>query len=158
MKNILQLLEENSRLTPEELAAMCDMPVAEVKTKIAEWEKDGTILAYHTLVDWDKTDREYVCALIELKVSPQRNYGFDNIAEQIVRYPEVQSLYLMSGSFDLSMIVEGKSMREVAFFVSEKLATLDAVVSTATHFLMKRYKNNGVIYQSEEPDQRGNCL
>ncbi len=155
MKTILQLLEANSRLTPEDLAAMCNLPVEDVKTQIAQWEANGTILAYRTLIDWDKTDREYVSAIIELKVSPQKDRGFDSIAEKIYRYPEVQSVYLMSGSYDLSLIIEGKTLREVAYFVSSKLATIDAVVSTATHFVLKKYKNNGVIYHAPEEDERG---
>ena len=158
MKNFLQLLENDSRLTPEQLAVMCDKEVGEIKKLIDDYEHDGTILGYKTIIDWDKTDRESVTAMIELKVSPQQNRGFDRIAEKIYNYPEVQSVYLMSGSYDLSVIIEGKTMREVAYFVAHKLAPMEAIISTATHFVMKKYKDKGVIYGITDVDERGNIL
>ena len=115
------------------------------------------ILGYKTIIDWDKTDREYVSALIEVKITPQRDRGFDRVAEQIYSYPEVQSLYLMSGGFDLAVLIEGKTMKEVAFFVAQKLAPIDGVLSTATHFVLRKYKDKGVIYGAEICDERGNC-
>jgi len=158
MKNFLELLENNSRLTAEQLAVMCDKEVGDIKALINSYEHDGTILGYKTIIDWDKTDREYVTAMIELKVSPQQNRGFDRIAEKIYNYPEVQSVYLMSGSYDLSVIIEGKTMREVAYFVAQKLAPMEAIVSTATHFVMRKYKDKGVIYGVTDVDERGNTL
>jgi Transcriptional regulators len=158
MKNFLQLLENDSRLTAEQLAVMCDKEVGEIKDLINKYEHDGTILGYKTIIDWDKTDRESVTAMIELKVSPQLNRGFDRIAEKIYNYPEVQSVYLMSGSYDLSVVIEGKTMREVAYFVAHKLAPMEAIISTATHFVMKKYKDKGVIYGVTDIDERGNTL
>lgn len=158
MKNFLQLLENDSRLTPEQLAVMCDKEVGDIKKLIKKYENNGTILGYKTIIDWDKTDREYVTAMIELKVSPQKDRGFDRIAEKIYNYPEVQSVYLMSGSYDLSVVIEGKTMKEVAYFVAQKLAPMEAIISTATHFVMKKYKDKGVIYGITDVDERGNIL
>ncbi|MBQ7411969.1 MAG: Lrp/AsnC family transcriptional regulator, partial [Clostridia bacterium] len=112
-------------------------------------------LGYHTLGDWDKTDRESVSALIEVKVMPQRDRGFDKIAEKIYNHPEVKSLYLMSGGFDFTVIIEGKTMKEVAYFVAQKLAPIEFVTSTATHFVLKKYKDKGVVYKIPEIDERG---
>lgn len=158
MKNLLQLLENDSRLTHEQLAVMCDKEAGDIKDMIENFEKDGTILGYKTIIDWDKTDREYVTAMIELKVSPQQERGFDRIAEKIYNYPEVQSVYLMSGSYDLAVVIEGKTMKEVAYFVAQKLAPMESIVSTATHFVMKKYKDKGVVYGITEVDERGNIL
>ena len=154
MKQILQLLEENARLTTEQMAVMCNLSEEEIKNKIKQLEDDGVILGYKALIDWDKTDREYVSAVIELKVAPQRDRGFDRIAEKIYNYPEVQSVHLMSGGYDLMLIIEGKTMREVAYFVAYKLAPIEDVVSTATHFVLKKYKDKGVIYKMPEKDER----
>lgn len=154
MKQILQLLEENARLTTEQMAVMCNLDEEEIKEKIKRLEDDGVILGYKALIDWDKTDREYVSAVIELKVAPQRDRGFDRIAEKIYNYPEVQSVHLMSGGYDLMLIIEGKTMREVAYFVAYKLAPIEDVVSTATHFVLKKYKDKGVIYKMPEKDER----
>ena len=115
------------------------------------------IVGYKTLVDWDKTDRECVSAIIEIKITPQRDRGFDHVAEKIYNYPEVQSLYLMSGGYDLCVQIEGKTMKEVAYFVAQKLATIDEVVATATHFVLRKYKDKGVVYGPQEIDERGNC-
>ncbi len=158
MNEILKLLENDCRLTPEQIAKLCKMDVDEVKTIIRQLEKDGVILGYKALVDWDKTDREYVSAVIELKIAPQRDRGFDRFAERLINYPEVQSVHLMSGGFDIMLIIEGKTMKEVAYFVAYKLAPLESVVSTATHFVLKKYKDKGVIYKSGVKDERENIL
>ena len=157
MNTILKLLEENATLTPAELAVMCGKEVGDIKKMIEAYEKDGVIVGYKTLIDWDKTDREYVSALIEVKITPQRDRGFDRVAEKIYAYPEVQSLYLMSGGYDLCVQIEGKTKKEVAYFVAQKLATIEEVVSTATHFVLRKYKDKGVVYGVEEIDERGNC-
>ena len=156
MDNFLKILEDNANLTPEQLAVMCNKEVGDVKKFIEEKEKEGVILGYKTMIDWDKTDREYVTALIEVKITPQRDRGFDRVAEVIYNYPEVQSLYLMSGGYDLCVLIEGKTMREVAYFVAQKLATIDDVISTATHFVLRKYKDKGVTYGVVEVDERGN--
>lgn len=158
MKSFLQLLEDDSRLTAEQLAVMCGKEVGDIKKLISQYEQDGIILGYKTIVDWDKTDREYVTALIELKVAPQRDRGFDKVAEKIYNYPEVQSVYLMSGAYDLCVIIEGRTMREVAYFVANKLAPMEFIMSTATHFVLRKYKDKGVIYSGPEIDERGNNL
>ena len=156
MNNILRLLEENATLTHEQLAVMCNKETGDIKRMIEDYEQEGIILGYKTMIDWDKTDREYVTALIEVKITPQRDRGFDRVAERIYNYPEVQSLYLMSGGFDLAVLIEGKTMKEVAYFVAQKLATLEDVISTATHFVLRKYKDKGVVYGIEEIDERGN--
>ncbi len=158
MDKLLNLLEKDARLTPAQLAVMTERDEGDIKRAILEFEKSGTILGYQALVDWDKTDREYVSAIIELRITPQRDRGFDKVAEMIYTFPEVKSLYLMSGAYDLHVVLEGKTMREVASFVSDKLATIDSVLSTSTHFVLKKYKDKGVIYEAEETDGRGSCL
>jgi Transcriptional regulators len=158
MDNILQLLEENGRLTADQLAVMLGREKNEVKAVIKHYEDTGVILGYTTLIDWDKTEREYVSAIIELKVAPQRDRGFDRIAEKIYNYPEVKSVALMSGGFDLLLTLEGKTLKEVAYFVANKLAPLEDVVSTATHFVLKKYKDKGIVYGAPEVDERGNIL
>ena len=154
MDQILQILDKDCRLTPEQLAQKCGRDVEEVKATIRRLENEGVILGYKALIDWDKTDREYVSAVIELKITPQRDRGFDKIAEKLINYPEVQSVHLMSGGYDLMLIIEGKTMKEVAFFVSFKLAPMEGVVGTATHFVLKKYKDKGVIYRGELKDER----
>ncbi|MDD6265100.1 MAG: Lrp/AsnC family transcriptional regulator [Clostridia bacterium] len=158
MKKLLKLLEENSRLTVSELATLLQKEQGEISDMIKKYESDGTILGYTALVDWDKTEEESVNALIELKVIPQRDRGFDRIAERIANYPEVKSVYLMSGGYDLALIIEGKTMREVAFFVARKLSTLDDVTSTATHFVLRKFKDKGVLFGNTQKDERGNVL
>ena len=154
--DILKLLENDARLTPEQIAIMLDMDVNAVKEEISAFEKDGTILGYKAIIDWEKTDKESVSAMIEVKLTPQRDSGFDRVAEKIYNYPEVQSVQLMAGGYDLSVLIEGKTMKEVALFVSQKLATIEAVISTATHFVLHKYKDKGVLYDSNEIDERGN--
>ena len=158
MDQILKMLEDDATLTPEQIALMCEKEEGEIRDLIKQYEHDGVILAYKTIIDWDKTDREYVSALIELKVTPQRDRGFDKVAEKIYNYPEVQSVYLMSGSFDLAVFIEGKTMREVAYFVAQKLAPLEYIQATATHFILRKYKDKGVVYGTVEVDERGNII
>ncbi len=155
MDKILKALEDNATLTPEQLAIMMGKETGEIKDLIKKYEADGVILGYKAMIDWDKTDREYVTALIEVKMTPQRDRGFDRVAEKIYNYPEVQSLYLMSGGYDLCLVIEGKTMKEVAYFVAQKLAPIEYVISTATHFVLRKYKDKGVIYGAEQVDERG---
>ena len=156
-RKILEMLEADGRLAAKQIALMLDKEEGEIRDMIQKFEADGVILGYKAIVDWDKTDREYATALIELKVTPQYNRGFDAIAERIYNYPEVQSVYLMSGAYDLCVILEGKTIREVALFVAQRLAPLEAVLSTATHFVLRKYKDKGVIYGPANFDERGNC-
>ena len=155
---ILRLLENDSKLTAEQIAVMLNKNTDEIKKEIAEYEENGTILGYKTVVDWEKTDKESVTAMIDVKLTPQRDRGFDRVAEKIYNYPEVKSVYLMSGAYDLSVLIEGKTMKEVAFFVSQQLAPIEAVISTATHFVLHKYKDKGVLYDATaDIDERGNC-
>ena len=157
MDKLLKLLEDDATLTAEQLALMLSKEVGEVKALIDKYERDGVILGRKTIIDWDKTENETVNAIIEVKVTPQRDRGFDRIAEKIYNYPEVKSLYLMSsGGFDFTLLLEGKTMREVALFVTQKLAPIDSVTATATHFVLRKYKDKGVIYGANEIDERGN--
>ena len=157
MKNLLlQYLENDSRLSYEQLALMLDKDEGDIKAAIEQYEKEKVIVGYKALIDWDNTEREYVTAMIELKIIPQKDRGFDGIAKKICNFPEVRSLFLMSGSYDLSVLIEGKTMREVALFVAEKLAVLDQVQSTATHFVLKKYKDKGEVYDIIEKDERRN--
>ena len=155
---LLEIIEKDARLTNEQIAVMLEKDVGDINKIIGEYTENGIILGYKALIDWDKTAREYVNAVIELKVTPQRDKGFDIVADRIYNYPEVQSLYLMSGSYDLMVILEGKTMREVALFVAQKLASIDGVLSTATHFVLRKYKDKGVVYGPAIVDERGNCL
>ena len=158
MDQILKTLEDNATLTPEQLAVMMNKEVGEIRDLIKKYEADGVIVGYKTLIDWDKTHREYVTAMIEVKMTPQRDRGFDHIAEKIYNYPEVQSVYLMSGGFDLCLLIEGRTMKEVAYFVAQKLAPIESIISTATHFVLRKYKDKGVVYgRDPEIDERRNC-
>ncbi|MBE6658518.1 MAG: Lrp/AsnC family transcriptional regulator [Ruminococcaceae bacterium] len=157
MKSMLELLENDSTLTAEQLAIMIGGDVEEIKALIRSYEKDGVIVGYKTLIDWDKTDREFVTALIELKVEPQIDRGFDSIAERICNFPEVESVFLMSGGFDIAVMIEGKTLKEVAFFVAEKLSTMEGVTGTATHFVLRKYKDKNTIYRRKPVDERGIC-
>ena len=158
MKHFLKLLEKDAKITPAELALMCEKEEGDIKKLIDNYEKAGIILGYTTVIDWDRTDTEYVNALIELKVTPRVGSGYDEIAEKIYNYPEVESVYLMSGGFDLAVMLRGKTMREVAIFVAAKLATIEAVTSTATHFVLRKYKDHNVIFGGAPVDERGNML
>jgi len=154
-EKILKAIDKNSKLSYKDMARMFGATEEAIAAAIAEMEADGTICGYPTLINWDNTGDEIVTALIEIKVTPQRGQGFDKIAERIYKFDEVASVYLMSGGFDLTVIIEGKSMREVATFVSAKLAPMDAVLSTATHFVLKKYKEHGIPLVSEvKEDER----
>ena len=145
IKEILKILENDARTKPEKIATMTGKPAAEVTKAIKKAEKDGTILKYKTVVNWEKAGDEQVSALIEVRVAPQRDVGFDSLAERIYRFPEARSLYLVSGTYDLLVLVTGKTMHEVADFVTKKLALIEGVHGTTTHFLLKRYKEDGEI-------------
>ena len=151
---ILTTIEKNSRIDIGELAIRLGIEEAEAINTLEDLEKEGIICGYHTMIDWDKTSIEKVSALIEVRVTPQREEGFDRIAERIYNYPEVTSVYLISGGYDLLISLEGKSLKEVSQFVSEKLSTLDTVISTATHFILKRYKDHGTIMDTKTQDIR----
>lgn len=151
---ILKIIEDNCLLTPEQVAVMVDTDVETVNKIIYEAKKDGTLLGYHAIINWDKSDIKETTALIELKITPQQGKGFDDVAERIYQYPQVESLYLMSGGYDMHVIVKDKSLKDVALFVSGTLATIDGVISTATHFILKRYKDNGTIFENKIVDNR----
>ena len=153
-EKILRIIDSNAKLTASELAIMLGSSEEEVSQAIAEMEADHTICGYLTLINWDKLGEEDVTALIEVKVTPQRGQGFDTIAERIYKFDEVEAVYLMSGGFDLTVVIKGKSMRDVAGFVSAKLAPMEAILSTATHFVLKKYKEHGIPMESEETDER----
>ena len=155
MDKLLKLLDENARLTDAQLATMLDCSEADVRAQITALEKNGAIRAYKAVVDWDKTDRQNVTAIIELKVTPRRDVGFESIAEQVMAFEEVESVYLMSGGYDLSVRVNGRSFQDIAAFVAKRLSTLDSVISTATHFVLRRYKDNNVMFLGENQDERG---
>ncbi len=152
---LLHALEQNHRIATKTLATMLNVEETEIQNLINELEDVKVILGYVTLIDWEKTGHnDKVTAMIDVQVTPQRDVGFDVIAERISRFPEVKSVYLMSGGYDLSVMVEGTSLRQVASFVSEKLATLENVQSTATHFVLKKYKQNGIIFDDDKKDHR----
>ncbi|KJS81683.1 MAG: AsnC family transcriptional regulator [Peptococcaceae bacterium BICA1-8] len=153
-REVLRILENDSRLTKEQLAKMLNVSKEDIAQIIEELEQDGIILKYHTVINWEKQSSPRVTALIEVTITPQREFGFDKIAERIYRFPQVKSVYLMSGSYDLCVIIEGETMHDVSSFVSEKLAPLEYVNGTRTHFVMKRYKEDGVIFSGEERDKR----
>ena len=146
-EEILKLISKNSHLTPQQIAEETGYNVEEIKTAIKEMEDEHIICGYNTLINWEKTGREVVTALIEVKVTPQRGNGFDKIAERIYSFDEVKAVYLMSGGFDLTVILEEKSLKEIAFFVSDKLSPIDAVIGTSTHFVLKSYKDHGIIME-----------
>ena len=154
MKKLLQLLEDDCTLTHAQLASLANMPEADVAAAIKKYEEDKVILGYKAIVDWDRTDRESVTALIEVKVTPQRGEGFDRVAERIYQYDEVESVYLMSGGYDLLVMLKASNLKKLALFVAEKLSTIEGVLSTATHFVLKRYKNEGVITDEKRADRR----
>ena len=153
-EKILNLLEKNARIDIHDVAVMLGVAEHEVANEIADMEKEHIICGYNTLINWDKTGEEKVTALIEVKVTPQRGLGFDSIAETIYKYDEVTSVYLMSGGFDFTVILEEKTMKEIAQFVTSKLSTLDEVLNTATHFVLKKYKDYGVTMMEEHKDER----
>lgn len=155
IRELLHILEQNSRRSPETIATMLDVSVDEVTDTIEKLEEEKVIIKYPAIVNWDKIEHnDIVYAMIDVKVTPKRDVGFDDVAERIYRFQEVQSVYLMSGAYDLSVVVVGKSMWEVARFVSEKLSALDSVLSTATHFILKKYKHDGIILEKPDDDKR----
>jgi DNA-binding Lrp family transcriptional regulator len=151
---LLSIIEKNSRIGINELAILLGKEEIEVAEELTKLEEEGIICGYHTLINWDKTSIEKVTALIEVKVTPQRGQGFDKIAERIYNYPEVRAVYLISGGYDLLVTLEEKSLKEIAGFVSDKLSTLDSVLSTATHFVLKKYKDHGTIFDKRKTDER----
>mgnify|MGYP005848825907 FL=1 len=153
-KQILDAISMNSRRSTEDLAAMLNTGTDTIEHEIKEMEDNKVICGYPTLINWDRTDCEKVTALIEVKVTPQRDMGFNKVAERIYKFEEVESVYLMSGSFDLTVIIEGKSMKEVSRFVTEKLSTLEYITSTATYFVLKKYKDHGTIFDQKIKDER----
>ena len=158
MNRLLNLLDKNCRLTNEQLAVMLDTTAEKVAAAIETYETQGIIHGYKAAIDWDKTDREYVIARIEIKVIPMRDHGFDEIARTIYSYDEVETCYLMSGGYDLAVTVSGKNFKDIALFVSQKLAPIDAVQSTSTHFVLKKYKERGVLLAEKERDMREDVL
>ncbi len=160
MDRLLELLQSEANLTPTQLAAALGEREETVVEAIRRYEKDGVIKGYHALINWERTDVHRATALIELRVTPRKDTGFDEIAGRIMNFPEVESVYLMSGGYDLSVFVTGKTMSDIAMFVAKRLAPIDGVLSTATHFILTRYKDGGVVFNSdyEEIDERGSNL
>ena len=153
-EKILNFIEKNSRVDLKELAILLGTTQAEITKELNDMESEGIICGYHTLIDWDKTDDERVTALIEVRVTPQRGQGFDSIAERIYKYPEVGSVYLISGGFDLLITIEGRTLKEISRFVTEKLSAQEAVLSCATHFILRRYKDHGTVLAKKYEDER----
>ncbi|MBR4278261.1 MAG: Lrp/AsnC family transcriptional regulator [Lachnospiraceae bacterium] len=153
-EELLAIIEKNSRIDLKELAIILGVAEIDVVNTLQKLEEDGVVCGYHTMINWEKTSIEKVTALIEVRVTPQRGQGFDSIAERIYKYPEVQSVYLISGGYDLLVTLEGKTLREVSTFVSDKLSTLDTVLSTATHFILRKYKDHGTILNEKTEDER----
>ena len=153
-EEILSIIEKNSRIDLKELAVMIGCTEVDVINEISKMEQERIICGYHTLINWEKTTREKVNALIEVRVTPQRGQGFDKIAQRIYNYPEVTAVYLISGGYDLLVAIDGKSLKEISTFVSEKLSTLEYVLSTATHFILKKYKDHGTIFDEKKTDIR----
>ena len=154
MDEILEILEKNSNYTVEQISKMTGRTEEEVSKAIKEYEDKNIIAGYSALINWEITSKESVLALIEVKIAPQRGVGFDKVAERIYKFPEVKSCYLMSGGFDLTVIIEEKTMKEVALFVAEKLSVQECVLSTATHFVLKKYKDKGTIFKEKPEDDR----
>jgi DNA-binding Lrp family transcriptional regulator len=153
-EEILSIIERNSRIDTGELAVRLGRDESDVVNEMMKMEEEGIICGYHTMINWEKTTQETVTALIEVRVTPQRGEGFDKIAERVYKYPEVKSVYLISGGFDLLVTLEGKTLKEVSMFISDKLSTLDTVISTSTHFILKKYKDHGTIMTKKKQDER----
>jgi len=151
-EDILAMLESNSRLLPEDIAERLGLSPEYVSDELGRMCDEQIICGYNTLINWDKTDRDFVTALIEVKVTPQRGLGFDKIAERIYMFDEVKAVYLMSGGFDLTVIIDGSNIKEVAYFISDKLSPMESVLSTATHFVLKKYKDHGIILEKHRKD------
>ncbi|MBR5280477.1 MAG: Lrp/AsnC family transcriptional regulator [Clostridia bacterium] len=154
MVEILELLDKNSQLSPKDIAVMLGIEEETVIREIDAYQKTGVIVGNKVMINWQKTSREFVTAMIEVKVTPQFGKGFDQIAERFYQYEQVKSVYLMSGSYDLALQIEGKTLSEVALFVAEKLAPMDTVISTATHFVLKKYKEDGLMFEQPSKDER----
>ncbi len=155
---LLKLLNKDARYSVEDLAVMLGLSEAEVAADIDEMEKEGIICGYKPLIDWEKVDESYISAVIEIKVIPKAGLGFEEVAKRVMKYPAVETVYLMSGGYDLMVLVKGKTFKEVAMFVSKELSTIDSVTSTATHFVLRRYKEMDVDLYAAEPDDRGSYL
>ncbi len=153
-EEILNFIEKNSRVDLKEVAVCLGISEIEVANELAAMESEGIICGYHTLIDWDKVTEERIHALIEVRVTPQRGKGFDEIAERIYKYPEVRATYLISGGYDLLVFLEGKTLKEISTFVSQKLSTLESVISTTTHFVLRKYKDHGTVLGSKNEDER----
>ena len=153
-ERVLSIIEKNSRVDTKELAILLGTEESEILSAMEKLEQEDVICGYHTMIDWDKTGIDKVTALIEVRVTPQRGKGFDEIAERIYKYPEVTSVYLISGGYDLMVTLEGKSLKDVSSFVTNKLSTLDTVIATTTHFILKKYKDHGTIMTRHHEDQR----
>ncbi len=160
MRELLELLENDAKLTPKQIGAMLGESEEAVEAAIARYEREGVIKGYHALINWEKTGAPLAAALIELKVTPKKDTGFDEIAGRIMNFPEVESVSLMSGGFDLAVTVKGKNMQDIAMFVAKRLSTIEGVLSTATHFVLTKYKEGGEIFRTdyEEIDERGSNL
>ena len=153
-EELLSTIEKNSKLSTAQISTMLEKDAETIETAIKTLEKENIILGYRTIINWEKTNKEFVTAFIEVKISPQRGEGFDRIAQRISKFDEVKSVYLMSGSYDLAVIIEGRTLKEVSLFVTQKLATLEFVLSTTTHFVLKKYKDNGILFSEKEKDTR----
>lgn len=153
-EKILNCIESNSKLNYVDLATMLNEEPDYVKAELSAMEKEHIICGYHTLINWDKTHNEKVTALIEVRVTPQRGQGFDSIAKRIYQFNEVTSVFLMSGGYDFNVLIEGSTMKEVALFVARRLSPIDGVISTATHFVLKKYKEHGIVFEDDTQDER----
>ena len=153
-EELLSTIEKNSKLSTVQISTMLEKDVAIIEKTIKDLEKENIILGYTTIINWEKTNKESVTAFIEVKITPQRGEGFDRIAQRISKFDEVKSVYLMSGAYDLAVIIEGRTLKEVSLFVTQKLATLEFVLSTTTHFVLKKYKDNGILFSEKEKDTR----
>lgn len=153
-ERILEMIEKNSRINLKDLAVMLGTDEAMVMNELADMEKENIICGYHTMINWDKTSLERVNAIIEVKVTPQRDGGFNPIASRIYNYPEVNAVYLVSGAYDLLVFIDGRTLKEISYFVSSKLSTIENVLSTATYFILKKYKDHGIIFSQKTEDER----
>ncbi len=157
MEKLLKILDKNARLTNEQIAVMLGASAAEVAAAMAKYEADGVIRGYKAVIDWERTGKERVTALIELRVTPKRDLGFEEIAKKVMLFDHVESVFLMSGGYDLAVLVSGRTFQEIALFVAHRLAPMDSVLSTTTHFVLRRYKDDGFVFCDEDKDERGNA-
>ena len=157
MEKLLKILDKNARLTNEQIAVMLGASAEEVAAAVAKYEADGVIRGYKALIDWERTGKDRVTALIELRVTPKRDLGFEEIAKKVMQFDHVESVFLMSGGYDLAVLVSGKTFQEIALFVAHRLAPMDSVLSTTTHFVLRRYKDDGFVFCDEDNDERGNA-